>query len=114
MRIVVRDVITEPGDPFEEGQKIHDLISPVLARGEEIELDFEGVHFIIDVLFFNAAIGQLLKDHPLERVKALLHVVNLNALDSDLVVRVIEASHRYYTEPRYREAVQRNLARMFE
>jgi hypothetical protein len=63
MRIVVREVINEPGDPFEEGQKVHDLISPVLVRGEEVEVDFEGVRFM-SALFLNAAIGQLLKDHP--------------------------------------------------
>jgi hypothetical protein len=114
MRVVVREVVKEPGNPLEEGQKVHDLISPALARGEETQLDFEGVRFILCVLFFNAAVGQLLRDHPLERVKALLQVQNLNQIDRDLLESVVEKSHRYYTEPRYREAADRVLARMFE
>ena len=64
--------------------------------------------------FFNAAIGQLLKDHPLKRVKTLLKVQNLDQLDRDTLELVIEKSHRYYTDPRYREAADRSLAQMFE
>jgi hypothetical protein len=114
MRIVVREVIKEPGRSFEEGQKVHDLISPILARGEEVEVDFEGLRYIIDVPFLNASIGQLLRDHPLERVKSLLRVQNLSDLDRRILERLIEKCSRYFTEPRYREAVDRSLARMFE
>jgi hypothetical protein len=78
-----------------------------------MELDFEGVRYL-DAPFLNAAVGQLLKDHPLERVKALLRVQNLDELYHHLLDLVIEKSHRYYTEPRYREAMDRSLARMFE
>jgi hypothetical protein len=113
MRIVVHEIIKEPGDPFEEGQKVHDQISPILARGEEVEVDFEGVRFLC-APFFNASIGQLLKDHPLERVKTTLKVQNLNQLDRDTLELVIEKSHRYYTDPRYRDAADRSLAQMFE
>ena len=113
MRIAVREVIKELGDSFEEGQKVHDLISPSLARGEEVEVDFEGIRFI-GVPFLNAAIGQLLKDHALERVKALLRAEHLHPVDRDLLESVIETANRYYTEPRYREALNRSLARMFE
>jgi len=114
MRIVVREVIKEPGDPFEEGQKVRDLVSPALARGEEVEVDLEGLRFLLDPLFVNAAIGQLLRDHPVERVKTLLRAQNLNHLDRDLLETVVEKSHRYFTEPRYREAADRSIARMFE
>jgi hypothetical protein len=113
MRVVVREVISDRGSSFDEGQKLHDLISPVMARGEEVEVDFEGVRNI-DVALLRTAIGQLLKDHPKDRVEALLHVQNLDALNRDTLELLIEKSHRYYTEPRYREAVDRALARMFE
>jgi hypothetical protein len=113
MRVVVREVIIDRGKESVEAQKIHDLISPILARGEEVELDFEGVRFI-SAPFLGAAIGQLLRDHPLERVKALLRVENLDALDRSLLEGVIEKSHRYHTEPRYREAMDRFFASMFE
>jgi hypothetical protein len=113
MRIVVREVIKQPGDPFEEGQKVYELISPVLARGEEMEVDFEGVQFM-SALFLSAAIGQLLKDHALERVKALLRVKNLDELYRDDVDVVIERASLYCTNPRYREAMDRFMAQMFE
>jgi hypothetical protein len=96
-----------------KGRSYHDLISPILARGEEVELDFEGLRYV-DTPLLNAAIGQLLKDHPLERVRSLLRVQGLDDLYCRILERVIEKSHRYYTEPRYREAVDRILARMFE
>jgi hypothetical protein len=113
MRIVVREIINNLGSSFDEGQKVHDLISPALARGEEVELDFTGTRFI-DTPLLNVAIGQLLKDHTKERVQALLHVQNLDQLNRETLGLVIERSSRYYTEPRYREAVDRSLARMFE
>jgi hypothetical protein len=62
----------------------------------------------------NAAIGQLLKDHPPERVRPLLRVRGLDDLYCRTLERVIENSHRYYTEQRYREAVDRVLSWMFE
>jgi hypothetical protein len=113
MRIVVREVVNELGNIYEEGQKVHDLLSPVLAQGEEVEVDFEGSRAVCTPLL-NAAIGQLLKEHPLERVRSLLRVQGLDDLYRRILERVIEKSHRYYTEPRYREAVDRVLARMFE
>ena len=113
MRVVVREVVSEPGNPFEEGQKLHDRISPILAQGEEVELDFAGTRFI-DAPLLRTAIGQLLKDHPKERVNALLRFQNLDAHFRDTLELVIEKSSRYYTEPRYREAADRALARMFE
>ena len=60
MRIVVREVIKEPGDPFEEGQKVHDRIAPILARGEEVEVDFEGVRFLA-CLFSTPQLGSCSK-----------------------------------------------------
>jgi hypothetical protein len=113
MRLIVREAVNDLGNVFEEGQKLHDLISPILARGEEVELDFEGTRYI-DVPFLRTAIGELLKDHPRERVKALLRVQNLSEHYRNYLELIIDKSSRYYTEPRYREAVDRTLARMFE
>jgi hypothetical protein len=113
MRVVVREVIEDRGNIFEDGQKLHDLISPMLSRGEEVDLDFEGTRFI-RVPLLRTAIGQLLKDHPLDRVRALLHVHNLDTLNRETLELVLEKSSRYFTEPRYREAVDRVLAQMFE
>jgi hypothetical protein len=113
MRIVVREVLNERGKISEQGQKLHDLIAPVLARGEEVEVDFTGSHAVGTPLL-STAIGQLLKDNPLECVRSLLRVQGLEELERRILERVIEKSHRYYSEPRYREAADRALERMFE
>jgi hypothetical protein len=113
MRIVVHEIVGDRGKIDVEWQNLHDLISPILARGEEVELDFQGVRYF-DVQFLSVAIGQLLRDHALDRVKALLHVANLDDLHRRMLEGVITHASRYYTEPRYREAIDRSLARMFE
>ena len=113
MRVVVREVVNDRGKISEEGQKLHDLLSPLLARGEEVDLDFEGSRAVCTPLL-RTAIGQLLKDHPLQRVRALLHVHNLDTHHREMLELVLEYSSRYYTEPRYREATDRVLSRMFE
>ena len=113
MRVVVLEIVNGREKHSVEAQKLHDLIVPVLARGEEVELDFEGVRFI-SAPFLTISIGQLLKDHPLGRLKSLLRVEHLHPVYADLLESVIERSSRYYTEPRYREAVDRSLAKMFE
>ena len=77
MRVVVREIVNGREKNSVEAQKLHDLISPILSRGEEVELDFAGVRYIF-VPFLNIAFGQLLKDHPLERVKALLRIENMH------------------------------------
>ncbi|MBI3369456.1 MAG: STAS-like domain-containing protein [Burkholderiales bacterium] len=113
MRFVVREIVNEWENISEEAQKLHDLISPVLARGEEVEVDFEGSR-AVGAPLLRGAIGELLKDHPLERVRSLLHVENLHSPYSETLELVLEKSHRYDTEPRYRVAVDRMLAEMFE
>ena len=113
MRVIVREIVNGREKNSVEAQKLHNLISPALSRGEEVELDFEGLRFI-NVPFLDIAIGQFLKDYPLERVKALLRIENLDEHYRDLLESVIERSSRYYTEPRYREAVDCSLAKMFE
>jgi hypothetical protein len=113
VRIVVREVINDLGSPFHEGQKIHDLISPALARGEEVEVDFEGMQFISG-LFLCGAIAHLLKDHPLERVKRLLHVRNLSEQDRRDLDVIVERSNLYVANPGYREAMDRFVAEHFE
>jgi hypothetical protein len=113
MRIVIREAVNERGRMPEEWQKLHDLISPILARGEEVELDFEGSNAVCTPLL-RTALGQLLKDHPLERVRLLLRAQNLDDLYRQTLETVLEQSSRYYTDPRFRERVDGAFARMFE
>jgi hypothetical protein len=113
MRIVVREVLSDRGRLPEEWQQLHDLISPALARGEEVELDFTGSDAVCTPLL-RTALGPLLKDHSLQRVRALLRVQGLDDLYHQTLETVLEQSSRYYTDPRFREVVDGAFARMFE
>jgi len=113
MRVMVREIVKGLGIIPEEWQHLHDTISPILARGEEVELDFEGSDAVCTPLL-RTALGPLLKDHPLERVKSLLSVQNLDDLYRRTLDTVLEQSSRYYNDPRYREVVDGAYARLFE
>jgi hypothetical protein len=113
MRIVVREIVSARGRIPEEWQQLHDLITPILARGEEVELDFAGSDAVCTPLL-RTALGPLLKDHPLEKVKSLLRPLGLDELYRQTLETVLEQSSRYYTDPRFREVVDRAAARMFE
>jgi hypothetical protein len=112
MRLLVRQIVNDQGRIPEEWQQLHDLISPILARGEEVELDFEGSNAMCTPLL-RTALGQLLKDHPLERVESLLHVRNVDDLYREFLGTVLEQSNRYYTDPQLREVVDGAVGRIF-
>ena len=55
--------------------------------------------------FFNVAIGSLLEDISIEKLRHQLKITNLNDAGQKILERVIKNSNRYYTEPSYRNAV---------
>jgi hypothetical protein len=59
------------------GERLYNLIAPVLARGEEVVLDFEGVRYTA-VPFFMASIQPLIEADREERLSKLLRYENLN------------------------------------
>jgi hypothetical protein len=61
----------------QSGEKLRALIEPALARGEEVELDFEGVRFY-SPLFFFSSVGLLIERDPTNRVAGLLRYSNLS------------------------------------
>ncbi len=113
MRVHVRDTVGENAITLDDGQAIHDRIKPELAAGRQVDLDFEGVAIFASP-FFNAAIGQLLKDLQPDDLNRLLRIQNLNAVGDGLMRRVIENAKRYYASPDYRAAQARILQEMFK
>jgi STAS-like domain of unknown function (DUF4325) len=87
-----------------KGEKLYAQISPLLVAGQDIELDFKGVE-ISATAFFNVAIGSLLENISIEKLRHQLKITNLNDAGQKIFERVIENSNRYYTEPSYRNAV---------
>jgi hypothetical protein len=111
MKCLVRETTGEDAITMDDGQAVHDRIKPELVAGSEVELDFDGVAVFASP-FFNAAIGQLLKDIDPETLNRLLRVENLNALGHDVLRRVIDNSKRYYISKEYRDVQARVVQRL--
>jgi STAS-like domain of unknown function (DUF4325) len=104
MRYEVHDITGWPAIAPSSGEKLYAQISPLLIAGQDVELDFKGVE-VFATVFFNIAIGNLLKDVLIDNLKRQLKITNLNEAGQKILERVIENSNRYYTEPSYRNAV---------
>jgi STAS-like domain of unknown function (DUF4325) len=113
MLVKVYEIGGEWPIPFDEGEKIYELIRPELAQGRPVTLDFEGVK-IVTSPFLNQAVGRLLEHFTPEEVKRLLHVVNLPPEDRDKVELAIKLNHEYFTNPKIREATDRIMRAMVE
>jgi len=113
MKCIVKEIVGENAITLEDGQGVYDRIRPALGRGEAVELDFSDVTVFASP-FFNAAVGQLLKDNQPEAIDRLLRVDNLNSVGHDLMRRVIENAQRYYSSPDYRAAQAKVLQEMFK
>lgn len=103
MKLDIYELIGENCITLEDGQKIYDRIHPKLLAGHIVELDFARVGVYASP-FFNAAIGQLLKDIKAEDLNRLLKVLNLVPADRTALKLVIENSKQYYSDENFRKA----------
>ncbi len=113
MQYKVKDITGDYAITLEDGQILFDRIHPELATGHQVQLDFEGVSVFASP-FFNAAVGQLLKDLTPDTLNTLLKVVNLSPVGLDVLKRVIENAKRYYSSPDYRKAQEQLLQKLSE
>lgn len=104
MKLTVYQLLGENCMTQQAGQQLYGEIYPFLRAGEAVELDFEGVRRFLSV-FFNFAIGQLLRDIPDPELERLLSVSHLSPMGQQIYERVLENARRYYANPEYREAV---------
>jgi STAS-like domain of unknown function (DUF4325) len=97
MKILICDLIGQKAVSWQDGEKIYDLIFPLLSSGEEVELDFAGVVWFTPV-FFNAAIGRLLAYLLADDFDRLLSFTNIHMpLYESVLGRVIEHAKHYYS-----------------
>jgi len=87
-----------------DGQKIYRAIHKTLIRKGTAILDFEGVEVFASP-FFNAAIGQLLKDIEPDVLNKHLKVESLSPTGMGTLERVIENSKKYYCDPNYQKSI---------
>jgi hypothetical protein len=104
MKTSIHSMIGENCITFDDGQQVYDAIRPELAAGHPVELDFECVEIFASP-FFNAAIGQLLKDIEPDELNRLLCISSLNLNGQNTMRRVIENSKRYYREEGMRKII---------
>ena len=104
MKCCVRELIGENAITLEDGQRIYDLIHPELKAGHVVSMDFNGVTVFASP-FFNAGIGQLLKDIEPGQLNDLLNVANLVPTGLNVLKRVIDNAKEYYSNPKHKAAV---------
>lgn len=104
MKLNIYELFGENCMTQQAGQQLYEKIHPELQANQPVELDFAGVKRFLSV-FFNFAIGQLLRDIKAEDFDRLLSVKNLTPIGQQTYDRVLENAKRYYSEPQYRQAV---------
>ena len=108
MRNHINSLIGKNCITSEDGQKVYQLIHPELLAGNSVELDFSEVNVFASP-FFNAAIGQLLKDIQPETLNRLLKLSHLNSVGTQLAKKVIDNAKQYYSSEDIRKAVNEVL-----
>ena len=114
MRVIIRELIGfDDAISPDDGQKVFDLIHPELSAGRTVELDFAGMEAFASP-FFNAAIGQMLRDLQPVDLNRLLRVANIRPASDCTMRQVIQNAERYYHDPDYRKALDQVLETMAE
>ena len=108
MRLDVKEIAGTNCITLSDGQSLYEKIHPELKAGNIVELSFTGVRVFASP-FFNAAIGQLLRDISATKLNDLLKVVDLPPNGVDTLKKVIENSRSYYASEENQKAVTEAL-----
>jgi len=109
--VKIKDIVGENAVTQEDGQKIYDRIIPALGSDQSVELDFEGVKIFASP-FFNAAVGQLIREIKVDDLNRLLRVKELSPLGQEVLRRVIENAKQYFSSENYRKAQTEAIAKL--
>jgi len=109
MKISVKDIAGANCITLGDGQTLFSEIVPALKSGNTVELDFAGVRVFASP-FFNAAIGQLLREFNVETLNEKLKVSNLPPNGIETFKKVVENSRDFYKSERLRNAVSATLS----
>ncbi|MEN6645408.1 MAG: STAS-like domain-containing protein [Armatimonadia bacterium] len=108
MKISVKEQVGPNCLTIDDGEIIYQLLHGPLMAGEDVELDFGGVEVIASP-FFNASVGQLLRDIPEHDLRARLHFEGLSIAGTHVLGRVIANSAEYYSNPDMRRTIDEIL-----
>ncbi len=99
VKISISDIIgNKDAVSTEDGQKVFELISPLLREGTRVELSFDQIDWIISA-FLNVAIGQLYGEFSDEDVSERLDVTGLDQMDRELLEKVVDNAKAYFANP---------------
>jgi len=102
----VKTIVGEVCMTREDGQKLHAHYRGLLDAGETVKLDFTGTTTFVSA-FFNTAEGQLLGAYSRDQLKTKLLFANVPAAATRPLQRSIEQAERFYSDPKYRAALDR-------
>lgn len=95
MYLKVKELIGKNAMTLNDGEAVYARIHDPLAKGEAVELDFDGVE-VFATPFFNAGIGRLMGDLTADTLNALLKFQHLSDFGARVLRRVIENAKEYY------------------
>lgn len=91
-----------------DGVMINGLIAESLARGEVVELSFNGVTRLTTA-FLNAAIGQLYDEYDEKRITADVHMVDTNEGHRAKIKATVDNAKRFFLDPSRRRQTTREV-----
>ena len=111
MKVSIKEIVKEEDwIDIEQGQRVFDVIHPILNRGEHVELSFAG-HGMLLTIFLNAAIGQLYNGTLDRRVlQENLTYVDISDIEREKVYRVIANAIRYYANASVYDEIRKEEA----
>jgi len=104
MRVRVSEIEGISASTPQAGQRLLELIEPVLARGEVVVLDFEGVRDF-SVPFFVASVFVLVKQDTEGRLSTLLRYENLPSQGQSALDSVLDYAVRCRNNPRWADGM---------
>lgn len=96
--VVIRvfDVIASPlAVSSDDGQKLYDVIAPLVRQNKRVRLSFEKIEIMISA-FLNAAIGQLYGEFPEDKIRSLFGVQDMSQEDLVLLKHVVDNAKLYF------------------
>jgi hypothetical protein len=93
----------------DDGLRVYAAIYPKLRSGQQVRLEFQGVETSATP-FFNAAIGQLVKDFPVAQLQDMLKFSHLPKDRITTLNRVLRRAQIYYSQKTAKDALDQMVA----
>ncbi|MGA2915615.1 MAG: DUF4325 domain-containing protein [Sedimentisphaerales bacterium] len=99
-KIIVYDIVSgKAAVATEDGEKLFEKLTSILANNNVAILDFENIDALTST-FLNAAIGQLYNKFDSPFLQTHLKPINMSPEDTELLKRVIDRAKQYFKDKR--------------